>query len=152
MVSGYRILIALVLICHSLAFKRVSRQSAGKMMRSGSHFSQKLSMVLPVDDIVTHSHIISESINHAISSSSHLFDLHQQSHSMMLSDEGVAQGMAASDVSAYSKVDKTGFIGFLADNVEKVIDFSRGIFKSMGVENSYGYAIILFTLFGKTQS
>jgi hypothetical protein len=52
-------------------------------------------------------------------------------------------------VSPYSKVDKTGFIGFIATYVEEAIDLGHSLFTSLGIKNSYGYAIIVFTCFGK---
>lgn len=58
----------------------------------------------------------------------------------------------AADVSPYSKIDKTGFIGFFANIIEISIDFGHDIIKKIGVENSYGYAIILFTILGKFSS
>ena len=57
--------------------------------------------------------------------------------------------VAAGEVSRYSVVDKTGFIGFIADNVENAIDFGHDLIKNIGVKNSYGFSIILFTFFGK---
>ena len=74
---------------------------------------------------------------------SHGFDL---SHSFLLSD---GEPVAAEAVSLYSKVDKTGFIGFLANYVEIVIDFTHNVIKGLGVENSYGFSIILFTILSK---
>ena len=57
--------------------------------------------------------------------------------------------VAAGEASRYSVVDKTGFIGFIADNVEKSIDFGHDIIKMTGIKYTYGYSIILFTFFGK---
>ena len=74
---------------------------------------------------------------------SHGLDL---SHSFLLSD---GEPVAAEAVSLYSKVDKTGFIGFLANYVEIVIDFTHNVIKGLGVENSYGFSIILFTILSK---
>ena len=74
---------------------------------------------------------------------SHGLDL---SHSFLLSD---GETVAAEAVSLYSKVDKTGFIGFLANYVEIVIDFTHNAIKGLGVENSYGFSIILFTILSK---
>ena len=100
-----------------------------------------------------------------------LLDLH---HSFMLSEEDISTltakvieasksteqlqmdavqaqnaAVAAGEVSRYSVVDKTGFIGFIAENVENAIDFGHDMIKNIGVKNSYGFSIILFTFFGK---
>lgn len=55
----------------------------------------------------------------------------------------------AANVSPYSKVDKTGFIGFFANFIEIAIDFGRNTFNSVGITNSYGYSIIIFTILVK---
>lgn len=52
-------------------------------------------------------------------------------------------------VSVYSKVDKTGFIGFIADGIEKVIDFGHETLQRTGLQATYGYSIIAFTIFVK---
>lgn len=54
-------------------------------------------------------------------------------------------------VSIYSKVDKTGFIGFFATYIEVAIDFFRSKLQSAGVTNAYGYSIIIFTVLGTFQ-
>lgn len=64
----------------------------------------------------------------------------RDSSSWLLSEEAV---------SVYSKIDKTGFIGFIATYIEVSIDFFRQTFNNVGIENAYGPAIILFTIFGK---
>lgn len=46
-------------------------------------------------------------------------------------------------VAMYSKVDKTGFIGFIATYMEEAIDLGRSVL------GSYGVPIILFTLIGE---
>lgn len=51
--------------------------------------------------------------------------------------------LAEEAVSMYSKVDKTGFIGFFATYIEEAIDLGRS------VVGSYGVSIILFTVLGK---
>lgn len=55
----------------------------------------------------------------------------------------------AEALSPYSKVDKTGFIGFIATYVESAIDLGHNILNGIGVKNNYGYSIIFFTMFGK---
>lgn len=68
--------------------------------------------------------------------------------SQLLSDAAIEQ--AIETTSLYSKVDKTGFIGFIADYVERTIDFGRDVIHNGGIENGYGFSIILFTIFGKS--
>lgn len=53
------------------------------------------------------------------------------------------------NASPYSKVDKTGFIGFFATGIEIAIDFGHDMINKLGVKNSYGFSIILFTILGK---
>jgi hypothetical protein len=59
--------------------------------------------------------------------------------------DGLQTNIALADeaVALYSKVEKTGFIGFFATYIEEAIDFGQK------VVGSYGVAIILFTVFGK---
>ena len=66
-----------------------------------------------------------------------ILDIQQQS--LLVAEEAV---------SAYSKVDKTGFIGFIAEYIEIAIDFAHNLLKQAGLEFTYGYSIILFTIFG----
>ena len=77
--------------------------------------------------------------------SAQLSDVHNHvTSSFFVSDESLQQ------VSAYSKVDKTGFIGFFANIIEQAIDLIHVGLNKVGVENSYGISIILFTFFIKT--
>jgi YidC/Oxa1 family membrane protein insertase len=69
-------------------------------------------------------------------------DMHGNDMSSMLISAEAA-------VSAYSKVDKTGFIGFIATYVEVAIDAFHGGLTGVGIQNSYGYAIMAFTLLVK---
>lgn len=62
--------------------------------------------------------------------------------SLLLADGSGAQAA----ISLYSKVDKTGFIGFFANYIEIAIDSGHRALQSVGMKNSYGAAIILFTL------
>lgn len=80
----------------------------------------------------------------SLSDISSLWSSNAIGNALWLADETVSES-----VSVYSKVDKTGFIGFIADYVERVIDFGHDTFQGFGLVNSYGYSIILFTLFGK---
>ena len=76
------------------------------------------------------------------------------SSSLITSDEAVSDSTASSavveNVSPYSKVDKTGFIGFFANFIEIAIDFGHNALNSVGVVNSYGYSIIMFTILGNS--
>lgn len=86
-----------------------------------------------------------DSVNHINTVTEHLQLLQSLQHSLLLSvDETATEA-----VSAYSKVDKTGFIGFFATYIEIAIDFGRSIFQKVGVQNGYGFSIILFTMLGK---
>lgn len=49
-------------------------------------------------------------------------------------------------VSPYSKIDKTGPIGFLGGVIEQAIDGIHNLLHSAGIEYTYGFAIIFFTL------
>ena len=101
----------------------------------------------------------SEKLSSEIKSSSSVFrsDLVSKWHnslssSLITSDEAVTDTAASSvveNVSPYSKVDKTGFIGFFANFIEIAIDFGHNALNSIGVANSYGYSIIMFTILGK---
>ena len=71
--------------------------------------------------------------------------------SLLLSDEGITKAVdtAAGEVSRFSQVDKTGVIGFLADYIEKAIDLVHSLLNGVGVEYSYGIAIIILTCLSK---
>jgi hypothetical protein len=77
------------------------------------------------------------------------FDLMDPS-SHHLNDMNLLLISAEEAVSVYSKVDKTGFIGFLATYVELAIDLGHNIFGSLGLKNNYGYSIIVFTFLSKS--
>eukprot|EP01031_Cornospumella_fuschlensis_P029843 gene29843-36033_t len=84
------------------------------------------------------------------------FDLHDASnvdinamHSQVSSMLTNSWFLAEEAVSAYSKVDKSGFIGFFATYIEVAIDFGRNVFRGVGIQNAYGISIIMFTLFIK---
>lgn len=66
----------------------------------------------------------------------------------LLSDEAI-QAVSNEAVSTYSKIDKTGPIGFLANLIEQAIDLSHSALQGAGVQYSYGFSIIIFTLFIK---
>jgi len=95
--------------------------------------------------------------------SSHIDSIiHQLQHlnthqSFFLSDDITSTAAATSttepittDIAAsvYTKTDKTGVIGCFATYIELAIDFGHSMFNKIGIVNSYGYSIILFTLLG----
>ena len=82
-------------------------------------------------------------VNHIIDSANQIHQAHQHldfSSFLTAADEVV---------SPYSKVDKTGPIGFFADYIEQAIDLSKNTLNGMGVANAYGFSIILFTILSK---
>lgn len=56
--------------------------------------------------------------------------------------------MPVAETSIY-KVDKTGFIGTCADVLERAIDLSHDLMQKLGIKDTYGYSIILLTIFSK---
>lgn len=76
-------------------------------------------------------------------------DIHVLSNSFNIADSDVVAAVPESPVSIYSKVDKTGFIGGCADVLEKAIDLSHDLMQKLGVKDTYGYSIILLTIFSK---
>jgi len=82
-----------------------------------------------------------------------LINDHIPSFLLSLDDVTEATTKSASAVveaaSPYSKIDKTGVIGFIASYVELAIDGGHSLLQSAGVKYSYGFSIIIFTLFGK---
>lgn len=92
--------------------------------------TSKLNLVPEIHETITHTTTYLDSL-----STSGILNNH-----LLLAEEAV---------SAYSKVDKTGFIGFFATYIEVAIDFGRTLFQKLGVDNAYGYSIILFTVFIK---
>ena len=71
--------------------------------------------------------------------------------SILLSDEDITKAVetATGEVSRFSQVDKTGVIGFFADGIEKAIDLVHSLLNGVGVEYSYGIAIIILTCLSK---
>jgi membrane protein insertase Oxa1/YidC/SpoIIIJ len=58
----------------------------------------------------------------------------------------VAADEVMAESSPYTKVDKTGVIGFLSSGIEQAIDISHNLLVTAGVQYSYGFAIIIFTI------
>jgi hypothetical protein len=83
-------------------------------------------------------------------------DVHALQNSFTLADADVtaiappvASAVPDAAVSIYSKVDKTGFIGACADILERAIDLSHDLMQKLGVKDTYGFSIILLTIFSK---
>lgn len=85
-------------------------------------------------------------------------DVHSLHSSFNIADaDGVTDAVASipspaaavAEVSPYGKVDKTGFIGGVADVMERAIDLSHDLMQKLGVKDTYGYSIILLTIFSK---
>lgn len=125
------------IVFQSEAFKQVSFKS--------SVINKKTALA---DFSVLHdSGIISSSIdgfNHIVSEVAKT-DFHSLHSTFNIADGDVA----AAPASIYSKVDKTGFIGTCADYIEQAIDLSHTLFVNLGIKNSYGFSIILFTFLSK---
>ena len=79
-----------------------------------------------------------------------IVDAHFIQSSLNLADANVVADVPSAAVSAYSKVDKTGFIGFCADILERAIDLSHDLMQKLGVKDTYGFSIILLTIFSKS--
>lgn len=81
---------------------------------------------------------------------------HLPSFLLSVDDASTSATTAASAVveaaSPYSKVDKTGVIGFIATYVEAAIDAGHVLMQKVGIQYSYGFSIMLFTLFGMSFS
>lgn len=93
--------------------------------------------------------IISDSIHalhHAVDRIANT-DFHALHSTLNIADAEVVP--AAPAASIYSKVDKTGFIGTCANYIEQAIDLSHTLFLNLGIKNSYGFSIILFTFLSK---
>jgi len=69
------------------------------------------------------------------------------SHTLLLADADVGATSSAA-AGLYTKVDKTGAIGFLATYIELAIDFGHTTLQALGLKYTYGASIILFTLLG----
>ena len=94
--------------------------------------------------------LISDSINalhHAVDRIANT-DFHALHSTLNIADADVVP--AAPAASIYSKVDKTGFIGTCANYIEQAIDLSHTLFLNLGIKNSYGFSIILFTFLSKS--
>lgn len=80
-------------------------------------------------------------------------DVHTLHNTFNLADADIVAAVPAvpaAEVSVYSKVDKTGFIGTVADVMERAIDLSHDLMQKLGIKDTYGYSIILLTIFSKS--
>mmetsp|Transcript_8338 Transcript_8338/g.18672 ORF Transcript_8338/g.18672 Transcript_8338/m.18672 type:complete len:343 (-) Transcript_8338:173-1201(-) len=109
-----------------LALLGLPALSAFSTMRPTRFTRRSLNLVPELHDVI-------------VQSAHHLGDLshHIQQSSLVVAD--AAAPAVDAGASLYSKVDKTGFIGGIAEQIENAIDFGRGVVKS------YGLSIILFT-------
>jgi hypothetical protein len=112
-----------------LALLGLPAMSAFSTMRPTQRFTagrSSLNLIPEMHDVITQSaHHLGELSNHI------------QQSSLVVADA------AAEGTNLYSKVDKTGFIGAIAEQIENAIDFGKG------AVNSYGLSIILFTCLSK---
>jgi hypothetical protein len=69
-------------------------------------------------------------------------------NTLNIADADIAPVTSVAETSIY-KVDKTGFIGTCADVLERAIDLSHDLMQKLGVKDTYGYSIILLTIFSK---
>ena len=78
-------------------------------------------------------------------------------HGMFLAEEvtdvfakvPVEETVKAVSSSPYTRVDNTGIIGGIAGTIEKAIDFGHTALNTVGIANSYGFSIIIFTILVK---
>ena len=130
----------LSLVCSFVPYKSL-RPIQGLRMISEHHDT-----IVNLMPTVEHIH------SHMEQSARHLQGMHDCS--LWLADglfakvpEGAEEAAAAS--SPYAKVDNTGFIGNIASYIERAIDLGHGALNKVGVVNSYGFAICLFTVLVK---
>ena len=103
---------------------------------------------------IVHDH---ETISSSLTALQHMFQLPihehtsvlQNSFNIAIDDATLVPPEPVGEVSIYSKVDKTGFIGFFADYIEQAIDAGHRLIQALGVKSTYGYSIVLFTVFSK---
>jgi hypothetical protein len=139
------IAIAVILI-KSDAFKQASFRHTKSNRRATS--LADLSVLLD-SSVLTHSiDAFHHTVNHAANID--LTDLHS---TFNLADADATAAIPitpAGEVSIYSKVDKTGVIGTIASYIEMAIDLSHELIQKLGVKDTYGYSIILFTILSKS--
>ena len=134
------VLIAASVLNQSDAFK----QSHFNRFSIGSQRKTELADFSAFHDSGVLSHSL-DAINHVVEKLSSA-DIHALHSSFNVADADIPVAPAAS---IYSKIDKTGFIGTCADYIEQAIDLSHSLFLNLGIKNSYGFSIILFTFLSK---
>lgn len=141
-----RLLIVLTLVTiviRSDSFRQTSFRSNG--------ITNKRVIVLADFSALHDTDILSTSMDafHHVLSSLHS-DTHAIHGTFNLADAGIAAPPAPdAAVSPYTKVDKTGFIGGIADVMERAIDLSHNLMQKLGIKDTYGYSIVLLTIFSK---
>ena len=112
------------------------------------HVTHKLALSMAIDP---------DSLSHMIQGVSQYHDMNIHQHIPTLDHLSTFQHSlytaadeVVANVSPYSKVDKTGPIGFAAGYIEQVIDFFRDVLGKAGIANGYGFSIIAFTLISKS--
>jgi hypothetical protein len=141
MMAKLCILLAIIsIVIHSDGFKQVSFR----------HTSIVKTTALSDFSILHDTGVLSSTLDafHHVVSGVHT-DFHSLQSTFNLADADVA-AVPAGDVSIYSKVDKTGFIGGCANYIEQAIDLSHVLLQKLGIQNSYGFSIILFTILSKS--
>lgn len=144
---------------------RVTRPSTSRIVRVDAgrqswHARSSLHMIGDLHEPLLHAVSAMDTLFHSAHAPTEHLAWHSDaihSNGLFLSDETSAAASPAlnpspSDVSVYSKVDKTGFIGFFANGIEICIDFVHTLLNGIGVQYSYGISIIMFTIFGNTKS
>jgi hypothetical protein len=139
MMAKLFILLAIIsIVIHSDGFKQVSFR----------HTSIVKTTALSDFSILHDTGVLSSTVDafhHVINS----HDFHSLQSTFNLADADVAAAPAG-EVSLYSKVDKTGFIGGCANYIEQAIDLSHVLLQKLGIQNTYGFSIILFTILSKS--
>lgn len=130
-----------LLICSLLSTVAVCFRLTGVPSR---HVTHKLALSMAIDP---------DSLSHMIQGVSQYHDMNIHQHIPTLDHLSTFQHSlytaadeVVANVSPYSKVDKTGPIGFAAGYIEQVIDFFRDVLGKAGIANGYGFSIIAFTL------
>lgn len=109
----------------------------GRMIRNRNTFM--------IHDHLTAIHSIAEFLGSNAEHSHHAFLLADSTDA----STAEASTQAAASISPYSKVDRTGFIGSIAEQIENAITFGHKVLEGLGIKNTYGYAIVIFTLLVK---
>jgi hypothetical protein len=138
----------------SLAVASILLQSDGFRQASFRHSSDRKVTALADFSVLHDTGILTSGIDafHHVVHGAVNTDFHAIHSSFNLADADVAAvvpDVKAGEVSLYSKVDKTGFIGGCASYIEQAIDLSHNLLQKLGIQNTYGFSIILFTMLSK---